>query len=287
MSITVETENETVHALQCLEVWGGNQEIHSGISVPGIDAWISSSPYRGQAHGGDIHFVSLCGAGRISRFVIADVAGHGDAAAGLAERLRHLMRKHINTVDQTRFARALNGELLQVGQTSEFATSLLATYFAPTDHLIVCNLGHPRPLWYHAAAQTWEFLDHDVPQRATAVVNLPLGIIDPTQYEQFAVKLDKGDLVLIYTDALIESTNTAGRQLGEQGLLDLVRGLPADDAPALREQVLAAVGEHHGRAEPADDVTLLVLHHNAVDPPPPTVVQRVHAMAHMIGLGRH
>ncbi|MHC4081151.1 MAG: hypothetical protein ACYS15_03000 [Planctomycetota bacterium] len=54
---------------------GGNQRIHNGISVPGIAACISSSPSRNEARGGDIYFVSMCGAGRIARFVIADVAG--------------------------------------------------------------------------------------------------------------------------------------------------------------------------------------------------------------------
>jgi serine phosphatase RsbU (regulator of sigma subunit) len=228
----------------------------------------------------------MCGAGRISRFVIADVAGHGDAAAGLADRLRRLMRKHINTVDQTRFARALNGELLQLAQTGRFATSLLATYFAPTDHLIICNLGHPRPLWYHAAAQRWEFLDHDARDRAAALLNLPLGVIDSTDYMQFAVKLDKGDLVLIYTDALIEARNAAGDQLDEQGLLTLVRRLGAHDPPTLSGRLLDAVAGFRGGASSADDETLLMLHHNAADPPQPTVVQRINAMAHMIGLGR-
>ncbi len=89
-----------------MEVWGGNGAIHNAISVPGIDAWISSDPYEGNAYGGDIHSVSMCGAGRISRFAIADVAGHGAAVGELAHRLRSLMRKYINTLDQTRFARA-------------------------------------------------------------------------------------------------------------------------------------------------------------------------------------
>jgi hypothetical protein len=66
-----------------------------------------------------------------------------------------------------------------------------------------------------------------------------------------------------------------------------VRGLGACDPPALCGQLLAAVAEYRGPAPAADDETLLVLHHNAADPPQPTVVQRINAMAHMIGLGRH
>lgn len=269
-----------------MEVWGGNGAFHNAISVPGIDAWISSRPYEDDARGGDLHYMSTCGAGRISRFAIADVAGHGAAAGKLSERLRSLMRKHINTLDQTRFARALNREFSRSAQPGRFATALLATYFTPTDQLLICNAGHPVPLWYHAASKSWELLDHDVPERASTVVNLPLGLIRPTDYAQFAVTLDKGDLVLIYTDSLIESRSPGGEPLGETGLLDLVRRLEVDPPQDLNRRVLAAVADHHGTAAAADDETLLVLHHNAADPPPPTIGQTIHAMAGMLGLVR-
>ena len=86
------TGPENVHTLQCMEVWSGNAAIRSGISVPGIDAWIVSRPYHGDDRGGDIHYVSMCGAGRITRFAIADVAGHGAAADEFARRLRRPTR---------------------------------------------------------------------------------------------------------------------------------------------------------------------------------------------------
>ena len=272
------------HALQCMEVWGGNRAIHSGISVPGIDAWISSDPYEGNARGGDIHYVSMCGAGKISRFAITDVSGHGDTVGELADRLRLLMRKYINTLNQTRLARALNQDFSRLAQTGRFATSLLTTYFSPTDHLIVCNAGHPRPLWYHAASKTWELLDHDLPQRATEVVNLPLGIIEPTDYVQFAVKLDQGDLVMIYTDSLMEAANAEGVQLGEQGLLDLVRSIDVERPQDLNAEVLAAVAAYRQAAAADDDQTLLLLHHTAADPPKQSIGEKMHVLAKMLGL---
>ena len=270
--------------MQCMEVWGGNGAIHSAISVPGIDAWISSAPYRECSRGGDIHYVSMCGGGRISRFAIVDVSGHGDAVSQLAQNLRSLMRKYINTLDQIRFARALNRELLQLDRTGRFATALLATYFAPTDHLVICNAGHPRPLWYRAASRSWEVLDPAMPQRATEVANLPLGVIERTDYIQFAVKLERGDLVLIYTDSLIESRSPDGDLLGEAGLLQLARQLDPDEPGNLDRRLLAAVAEYHGGAPVEDDETLLVLHHNAADPPRQSIGQRIHVMARMIGL---
>ena len=272
------------HALRCMEVWGGNGAIHNAISVPGIDAFISSDPFQGDARGGDIHFVSMCGAGKISRFAVVDVSGHGTAASGFAHRVRSLLRKYINTLDQTRLARALNRELVRLDGNGRFATALLTTYFAPTDHLIICNAGHPRPLWFHAATGSWELLGSDTPQRAKEVVNLPLGVIEPTDYVQFAVKLGRGDLVLIFSDSLVETKSPHGKMLGQKGLLNLVRHLDPGPPQEVLRRVLAMVAEYHGRTPAEDDETLLVLHHNAADPPKQTLGEKMHVMARMLGL---
>jgi serine phosphatase RsbU (regulator of sigma subunit) len=267
-----------------MEIWSGNENVDSAVAVPGIDAWVHSEPCEGQARGGDIHYVSMCGAGKLSRFAVADVAGHGVAVGHLAVRLRQLMRKHINTLDQTQFARALNREFRELAQEGRFATALLTSYFAPTDHLVICNAGHPRPLWYSARTQTWQLLAHDMPERATSVVNLPLGVIEPTEYVQFAVSLGQGDLVVIYTDALIESTDADGKQLGERGLLDLVRGLDVSDPPNLSPNLLAAIDERHGGADVEDDRTVLMLRHNAADPPKRSLAEKMRVMGKMLGL---
>ena len=270
--------------IRCMEVWGGNEAIQDTVSVPGIDVWISVRPFGGRGRGGDVHFISMCGAGRISRFVIADVAGHGASAGALADTLYGLMRRHINQLDQTSFARALNREFLSVDGSSTFASALLATYFAPTDHLIICNAGHPPPLWYHAEERTWELLDHELSLRMETISNLPLGIIEPTDYVQFAVKLEKGDMVVIYTDSLIESRSKDGSPLGALGLLELARSVGVDPPSDLRRRLLAGLAAHRGHAPLQDDETVLVLHHNAANPRRPSLGHSLHMMAKMIGL---
>lgn len=272
------------HKLQCLEVWGGNQQVQSGVSVPGLDGWISSNPVGAADRGGDIHYVSLCGGGRISRFTVADVAGHGSDAAAMAERLRLLMRKYVNTVDQTRLARALNLEFGRLAESERFATALLATYFAPTDHLIVCNAGHPRPLWYSLATDTWQFLDHHVPQLADSVRNLPLGVIHPTDYYQFAVELGRGDQVVMYTDSLIEARDSQGSTIGEAGLLDIARSIGPAEPEEFARRITDEVATFRGGRAELDDQTVLVLHHNADDPPRQSMGEMVKVMARMVGL---
>jgi serine phosphatase RsbU (regulator of sigma subunit) len=276
------------HDVECMEVWGGNRARDNAVSVPGIDAWINSQPLQDEAGGGDIHYVSTCGAGRVSRFAVADVSGHGPAVDELATRLRRLMRKHINTLDQTRFAQTLNRELIRLERAGRFATALLATYVAASDHLIVCNAGHPRPLFYRAAARHWELLDTSTaPPTGGRVldprVNLPLGVVEPARYVQFAVRLGKGDLILIYTDSLIESRRPGGRTLGEQGLLQLAAELPVGAPDEIIPRLVRAAADRRDHAPAADDQTLMLLHHNAADPPAPSLGQTLRALARRLG----
>jgi serine phosphatase RsbU (regulator of sigma subunit) len=275
--------------IRCLEVWGGTEAVDRTLSVPGIDAWIFAEPYAGHPSGGDIHYVSSCFTGRVARFAIADVAGHGDHASDLAVTLRGLMKKHINFLDQTGLARVLNQEFSELSQEGRFATALLVSYFAPTDHLVLCNAGHPRPLWYRAADREWQWLDDESPGTTAAPNNLPLGLIDPTSYIQFSVKLAEQDLVLLYTDWLVEAESEAGRPLGEEGLLKIVRELTESegsdiDPRVMGSRLLSSVRQFRGERPFDDDRTLMFLRHNGSPVPRRPVRGAIRAVASLLGL---
>jgi len=261
------TESKPVHELQCMEIWGGVQAVDVGVAVTGIDAWVFSKPFKGGSGGGDVHYVTMCGHGLLSRYAVADVSGHGEAVADVAGRLRDLLKQNINTLDETRMVQALNRAFTAMAESGTFATALLATYFAPEDHLIVCNAGHPRPLWYRADEGRWQILQRECQGACPRLLNLPLGVIDETSYYQFAVPLAENDLVLVYTDALTEAADPSGAMLGEEGLLRLARTLDPVDHRAFGPRLIQAVTEYREEEPWQDDVTLLLLHHNAEDAP--------------------
>lgn len=132
---------EGAQALQCLEVWGGNGVIDNGVTMAGIDAWVFSRPYEGTDSGGDVHYVSTCGTGRISRMMVADVAGHGPTASAAAVGLRNLMRRHVNHLDQTRLVSMLNRQFGGLASEGVFATAVVATFFAPTGSFVAVTRG--------------------------------------------------------------------------------------------------------------------------------------------------
>lgn len=277
-------KEERPHRLECMEIWGGNRAVEHAISVFGIDAWVLSIPHGDSNQGGDIHYVSMCGSGRIARFVLADVAGHGAEAAGLAVTLRAMMKRNVNRVDQTRFARALNREFALFARDGSFATAVLVTYFAPTNHLIVCNAGHPAPWWYRVADQKWRPLVASMPEQSQQVRNLPLGIVEPTDYHQFAVLLEPGDLVLLFSDSVLEARNPAGELLGEDGLLAILNQLGPRQPEDFNRTIVEALAERSAGREREDDMTLVLLRHSGSRAPFPSTASILKSMGKLVGL---
>jgi phosphoserine phosphatase RsbU/P len=82
--------------MSCMEVWTGSQLTERAVEFSGLEAWVYSKPY-GHAHrGGDVVYASSCATGRITRLLLADVAGHGTAVAATAADLRLLIRRFVN-----------------------------------------------------------------------------------------------------------------------------------------------------------------------------------------------
>jgi phosphoserine phosphatase RsbU/P len=251
--------------MQCMEVWGGSEVIARSVRLGGLDAWVYSKPYGNANFGGDIYYASSCATGRITRLLLADVSGHGDSVAEAANVLRKLMRRYVNFLDQSKFVRSLNKQFASMSRQGRFATAIATTFFSPTRVLTICNAGHPPPLLYRASSQRWAILEkphneNDPPR------NVPLGIIALMDYEQFDIELDAGDLVLCYTDALVESRDSDGQMFGPKGLLRLVATLHAEPSDGFIQSLLENIGNRFGGNLSEDDVTLMLLKPNARKP---------------------
>ena len=274
----------TSASLQCLQIWGEGGDVEQALALPGVDAWVYARAWAASGRGGDVHFVSTCGHGLIARFAVADVAGHGQHSAPLAQRLRRLMRRHINELDQTEFLRVLNQEYLAQATEGRFATALLASFHRPTRHLVVCNAGHPRPLWYRSATRAWQLVDFDQGLPPAQGLNLPLGIVAPTTYQQIAFPISPGDLIVLYSDGYTEVPGAEQGLLGERGLLALARDIDARDPAAFGTALNAAVAQRTDTAPSTDDRTLLVIRPHFEEPPPLSVAERLRVLGRMVGL---
>lgn len=264
------------HALQCMQVWGDNRAADSGVVMPGLDAWVHSRPAGTADAGGDVHYVSSCATGRIVRLLVADVSGHGDSVAEVAGKLRALMRRHMNQADQRKLLTQINREFLGLSRLGQFATAVVISCWTPTGALTVSIAGHPSPLRFRAETGEWEPLF-----AAGEHANLPLGVDDAADFQQVRVRLEPDEMLLAFSDGLIESRDTEGRMLGQRGVIEMLNQLrargrtvaptqpaaeDADGPDSLVPELIARVEARRGGAPSEDDTTAMLIRPNELRP---------------------
>ncbi len=253
-----ESVRPALERMQCMEIRGGNSQADNSLIVPGLNVWVYCKPFGGSSSGGDVYYVSSCASGRITRVLLADVSGHGSGVSKLASGLRDLMRRNVNVVKQTRFVEGMNRQFLELSESGSFATALVATYFQPTRRLTLCSAGHPAPLLYDASRRAWSYVEQPVLE-SEAITGTPLGVHDEARYPQIERRLERGDLVLLYSDALTESMGLDGQLLGTAGLLRLIRGIDSGEPAEIVPRLLETLQSLHPDNLHGDDVTILLL----------------------------
>jgi phosphoserine phosphatase RsbU/P len=176
----------------------------------------------------------------------------------VAELLRELIRKHINTWDQSELMRELNESLRSGLKGEQYATAALFAYCRSTRELVFTNAGHPPALWYHAKSGSWDWLETTT-AFALSVEGVPLGLIPGTEYVQLPVRLNRDDVLIVYTDGITDARDMAGNMLGGEGLMHIVRNLPVEPPTPMADRLLAAMQNFRGNAPRDDDQSFFIL----------------------------
>lgn len=237
-----------------MEVFGGNAATNRRVETTGLDVAIFSQPHESDPVGGDVHYLTSCASGRITRLLLADVAGHGESVSARAKELRDLARENVNHMRHTRMVTRTNAAFTDDASLGAFATAVFLTYFQPTKALRLCNAGHPPPLHFSAESRRWTPLGNSE-QR-----NLPLGVLAESNFHEESVRLEPNDAVLVVTDGILESRDGAGEMLEPEGLvrwLDEI-GPPTMDLPL----EIARRIEERSSGDVGDDITMLLLQPN-------------------------
>ena len=158
----------------------------------------------------------------------------------------------------------MNQQFIEFGEHDLFATALVSTFFAPSQSFSLCNAGHPVPLLFRSDKSEWSELSSDCDE--TEHANTPFGIIEKASYGQLEIKLRTGDMVLSFSDAVTESEDGNGRQLGSAGILRLAHDLqlttPELVIPTLVDRLTSlADGNLH-----QDDATMLLIQATGAGP---------------------
>lgn len=243
-----------------MEVWGGNKPADRKLTTSGLDIWVYSKPYAASKSGGDVYYVSSCSSGRITRLLLADVSGHGQAVSERAILLRQLMRRHINHFTPSSLVEGINSDFEAHSKTGSFATAIIGTFFLPTSSLTLINAGHPNPLMFDGSNKNW--IPTSNGRKSKSVRNFPLGIDTDQKYSSTKSKLKRDDLVLCFTDGLLELNLADGSMLGESGLLKILSKLDLGDPGELLRQLLDQLKREQSEISSADDVSIMLFRRN-------------------------
>jgi len=201
--------------------------------------------------GGDYFDYLVSDDGRLT-LVVADVAGHSISSALLMAMARSILRREVDhAAGPAELLDATNRTLYEDLVSAElFITSFCATYDPARRVLQFANAGHNLPLLRRATDGSVIELEAE---------GVTLGILEDGDYEQGEVQLDPGDLLLLYTDGVVEAADPEQEQFGDRRLQDVVHASNGATAPELIEAVFAAVRAHAGSSQQQDDVTLVAL----------------------------
>jgi serine phosphatase RsbU (regulator of sigma subunit) len=263
MTVKTATDNPAMireHRMECMELWGGSRETHTAVAMTGLRGQILSRAYGEGQSGGDVYYFSSCASGRISRVLLADVTGHGEAVAKTGSALRDVMRRNVNVVRQSKLMTALNREFGQITRAGGFATAVVVTHFTPTGTLTVSVAGHPPPLLFRASVGQWSLVEDAVTAgSASHPKDLPLGISEEVGYSNISLPFGAGDLFLMYTDAFSEARTANGEMLGSKGLVDLLNQASADERSQAIPWLVARLERLSKRNLTDDDGTIIQL----------------------------
>ena len=85
-----------------------------------------------------------------------------------------------------------------------------------------------------------------------------MGIFPDAEFEEETIQLNRGDIVLAYTDGISESVNEYGEEFGEKRLIDLVNTHRDCTAARLQKIIFEEVLSWAFEEERDDDMTMIV-----------------------------
>ena len=219
---------------------------------PTLEGWEIASAYEpAREVGGDFYDVfRLRDRNGWIGIVVADVTGKGIPAAILMADSRGLIHAAAdNTTDPAATLSRVNRILVEERASGLFVTVAHATLDPVTGRLVLARAGHD-PVHILRADGSLEILEP--PGRLIGMV----GDIGVTAIERF---LEPGDAFVGHTDGVTEARDPAGAFYGEDRYRALLADLAGATAGGIVDAVTADVAAFRGRAEPSDDLTLLVV----------------------------
>ncbi|GLY95062.1 SpoIIE family protein phosphatase [Actinoplanes sp. NBRC 103695] len=219
----------------------------SPLELPGLKVALRYLP-AGQESlvGGDWYHAAEAGDGSVL-LAVGDVAGHGTHAATTMAQLRHALRAlAVVTTEPAVLLGHLNRLTCELERDSPelAATAVIARYDPGARRLTWAQAGHPPPLLTRAGRTLPLVRPH----------GCMLGVIEDAEYATATLDLSTGDVLLLYTDGLVEH-----RRRGLDDGLKAVMATMDEAVHAAPQRPLAQVLGRLRQANPDDDTCILAV----------------------------
>jgi phosphoserine phosphatase RsbU/P len=188
---------------------------------------------------------------------ICDVMGHGVRAALITAMLRALIETHaVDAADPGRFLAELNNEFTRIMKQTDtlvFATVLYCVINIRERDARFARAGHPAPLHVRRTAGEVQTVASGEDSSGPA-----MGLIPNAQFRTTEAKLAPGDLLLFFTDGIIEVEDKGSREFGIEGLQQSIRSNVHQPTESLLEDIISDVYSFAGSKVLTDDACLVV-----------------------------
>ncbi|MEK7395368.1 MAG: SpoIIE family protein phosphatase [Candidatus Poribacteria bacterium] len=182
---------------------------------------------------------------------IGDVKGHGMSAGLLVSTASGCLHTTLETTNSiVDIMRVMNRRIHEI-KNHVYMTFCFSIVDIDNKTLTFCNAGHPFP--YHYRLSTQELVPWGL------LGDLPLGVTQDYEYAIYSRSLDEGDIIVYFSDGLVEGTNDQEQFYGFSRLEDAIIRNAHLTAYEMREAILTDFFEHCRLNEQEDDITLVVI----------------------------
>ena len=195
-------------------------------------------------------------------FVVGDVSGKDVPAAMLASLIQgtaHASDWTLSAAGHNAATGQLNRLLCERASQERYASLFWGYFDARTGLLHYVNCGHCAPLLFRAGRADVLRLSEGGPV---------LGLLPQARFEQSVERIEPGDLLVLYSDGVIEAANSTGEEFGEHRLIAAVESSREAEPGEIRDRILRAVREFTGSDILADDQTLLAIRYTGASVAP-------------------
>ncbi|HOD32550.1 MAG: Phosphoserine phosphatase RsbU [Acidobacteria bacterium ADurb.Bin340] len=220
---------------------------------PGWQCAAANLPY--QAVGGDLYDlweVPHADGGSRLHLAVGDISGKGLPASLMMTQLSAFLRAMADRrVDNWGLlATRLNARMNEIRDGNRYATLFAGSLNPANGDLRFVNGGHNPPILVPADGG---------PLQRLAPTGPMVGLLSGFTFGEGHAHMAPGDVLLIFTDGLVEAENLRGEDLGEETLAQIVRNRPEASADDLFEALLVETFRHMEGKGFRDDVTLVVV----------------------------